>query len=147
MAQTYLLFDLGSDEEKVQQARHKLESWKQAFRLDKKLQYKLEREESAESGASEAKSETKEEPAKTEKAKAAKGKAKSKRKSEAAESENHGPVKLFVRLYFSGHEKLSEQRWIDRIPTEEPFKGSSPKIVREGEPTFDEILKQFDTLE
>jgi len=25
MAQTYLLFDLGSDEEKVQQARHKLE--------------------------------------------------------------------------------------------------------------------------
>ncbi len=44
MAQTYLLFDFGPDEEKVQQARHKLESWKQAFRLDKKLQYKLERE-------------------------------------------------------------------------------------------------------
>jgi len=147
MAQTYLLFDLGSDEEKVQQARHKLESWKQAFRLDKKLQYKLERELSSEPGSAEAKSEAKEEPAKTEKAKAAKGKAKSKRKSEAAESENHGPVKLFVRLYFSGHEKLSEQRWIDRIPTEEPFKGSSPKIVREGEPSFDEILKQFDTLE
>jgi hypothetical protein len=147
MAQTYLLFDLGSDEEKVQQARHRLESWKQAFRLDKKLQYKLERELSSEPGSAEAKSEAKEEPAKTEKAKAAKGKAKSKRKSEAAESENHGPVKLFVRLYFSGHEKLSEQRWIDRIPTEEPFKGSSPKIVREGEPTFDEILKQFETLE
>ena len=147
MAQTYLLFDLGSDEEKVQQARHKLESWKQAFRLDKKLQYKLEREQSAEPGSAEAKSEAKEEPAKTEKAKAAKGKAKSKPKSTAAESENHGPVKLLVRLYFSGHEKLSEQRWIDRIPTEEPFKGSSPKIVREGEPTFDEILKQFDTLE
>lgn len=147
MAQTYLLFDLGSDEEKVQQARHKLESWKQAFRLDKKLQYKLEREESAESGSAEAKSETKEEPAKTEKAKAAKGKAKSKPKPDAAESENNGPVKLFVRLYFSGHERLSEQRWIDRIPTEEPFKGSSPKIVREGEPAFDEILKQFDALE
>ena len=147
MAQTYLLFDLGSDEEKVQQARHKLESWKQAFRLDKKLQYKLEREQSAEPGSAEAKSETKQEPAKTEKAKAAKGKAKSKPKSAAAESEIHGPVKLLVRLYFSGHEKLSEQRWIDRIPTEEPFKGSSPKIVREGEPTFDAILKQFDTLE
>jgi len=43
-----------SDEEKVQQARHKLESWKQAFRLDKKLQYKLEREQAdapSESGA------------------------------------------------------------------------------------------------
>src|ERR1700730_18469333 len=45
MAQTYFLFDFGPDEEKVQQARHKLESWKQAFRLDKKLQYKLERQE------------------------------------------------------------------------------------------------------
>src|SRR5260370_7088856 len=41
MAQTYLLFAFGPDEEKVQQARHKLESWKQAFRLDKKLQYNL----------------------------------------------------------------------------------------------------------
>lgn len=149
MAQTYLLFDLGSDEEKVQQARHKLESWKQAFRLDKKLQYKLEREQSPESSSTEAKTEAKEEPAKAEKSKSAKGKAKpkSKPKSDAEQSENHGPVKLFVRLYFSGHEKLSEQRWIDRIPTEEPFKGSSPKIVREGEPAFDEILKQFDTLE
>src|SRR5580700_4940970 len=43
MAHTYLLFDFGTDEEKAQLARHKLEGWKQAFRLDKKLQYKLER--------------------------------------------------------------------------------------------------------
>src|SRR5260370_24694274 len=47
MAQTYLLFDFGSDEAKVQHARHKLESWKQPFRLDKKLQHKLEREHPA----------------------------------------------------------------------------------------------------
>jgi hypothetical protein len=149
MAQTYLLFDLGSDEEKVQQARHKLESWKQAFRLDKKLQYKLEREQSSEPASAEAKSEAQDEPAKSGKSRSAKDKSKSKSKpkSGAEESENHGPVKLFVRLYFSGHEKLSEQRWIDRIPTEEPFKGSSPQIVREGQPAFDEILKQFDTLE
>jgi len=53
MAQTYLLFAFGPDEEKVQQARHKLESWKQAFRLDKKLQYKLEREPSAAPGNTE----------------------------------------------------------------------------------------------
>src|ERR1700686_5855513 len=57
MAQTYFLFDFGPDEEKVQQARHKLESWKQAFRLDKKLQYKLERELSAAPGTAEAKPE------------------------------------------------------------------------------------------
>ena len=145
MAQTYLLFDLGSDEEKVQQARHKLENWKQAFRLDKKLQYKLEREQTAAPNESVAKAE----PAKTEKPKAAKAKSKSKStsKSDETENENSGPVKLFVRLYFSGHEKLSEQRWLDRIPAEEPFKSASPKIIKETEPEFADILKQFDTLE
>jgi hypothetical protein len=142
MAQTYLLFDFGPDEEKVQQARHKLESWKQAFRLDKKLQYKLEREQPAVPAAVEAKPE----PAKTE-AKSAKAKSKSKPKSAEPAAESNGPVKLFVRLYFSGHEKLSEQRWIDRIPTEEPFKSASPKTVRESEPAFADVLKQFDTLE
>ena len=143
MAQTYLLFDFGPDEEKVQQARHKLESWKQAFRLDKKLQYKLEREQPAVPAAVEAKPE----PAKTEQAKSAKAKSKSKPKSAEPSAESNGPVKLFVRLYFSGHEKLSEQRWIDRIPTEEPFKSASPKTVRESEPAFADVLKQFDTLD
>jgi hypothetical protein len=143
MAQTYLLFDFGPDEGKVQQARHKLESWKQAFRLDKKLQYKLEREQAPVPLTTEAKLE----PAKREKAKSAKTKSKSKPKSEEPAAENNGPVKLFVRLYFSGHEKLSEQRWIDRIPTEEPFKSASPKTVRETEPGFADVLKQFDTLE
>jgi hypothetical protein len=142
MAQTYLLFDFGPDEEKVQQARHKLESWKQAFHLDKKLQYKLEREPSAAPSSTEAQAA----PAKTEKSKSAKTKSKSEPKSAQPEAENNGPVKLFVRLYFSGHEKLSEQRWIDRIPTEEPFKGASPKVVRESEPSFADVLKQFDTL-
>ena len=145
MSQTYLLFDFGSDEEKVQQARHKLESWKQAFRLDKKLQYKLER---AQPETSDAVAQPEPEPPKQEKAKPAKGKSKSKAKSsDASAAENHGPVKLLVRLYFSGHEKLSEQRWLDRIPAEEPFKGASPKIIRENEPRFDDTLKLFDTLE
>jgi hypothetical protein len=146
MAHTYMLFDLGSDEEKVQQARHKLESWKQAFRLDKKLQYKLEREQPAADAAT-ASAETKPEPSKAEKSKSPKGKSKSKPKSEDSPSENNGPVKLLVRLYFSGHEKLSEQRWLDRIPTEEPFKSAAPKIIREDEPSFNEILEQFDALE
>jgi hypothetical protein len=150
MSQTYLLFDFGSDEEKVQQARHKLENWKQAFRLDKKLQFKLQREQ-AEAPEPAAKSEP--EPAKSEKSKPSKGKAKSKAESKAKSSaapaadENHGPVKLLVRLYFSGHEKLSEQRWLDRIPAEEPFKSASPKVIRENEPNFADILQQFETLD
>ena len=149
MAHTYLLFDFGSDEEKVQQARHKLESWKQAFRLDKKLQYKLEREQAPSSEpATKAEPSPKSEPAKSEKSKPAKGKKpKAKSGNEPGETENHGPVKLLVRLYFSGHEKLSEQRWLDRIPAEEPFKSASPKMVRETEPAFADTLKQFDTLE
>jgi len=142
MAQTYLLFDFGPDEEKVQQARHKLEGWKQAFRLDKKLQYKLEREQPAA-----AESEGKADGPKTEKAKPVKAKSKAKAQSGDSAGENDGDVKLFIRLYFSGHEKLSEQRWIDRIPAEEPFKSASPKVVRESEPGFADVLKQFDTLE
>jgi hypothetical protein len=43
MAHTYMVFDFGADEEKAQQARHKLEGWKQAYRLDKKLQIKFDR--------------------------------------------------------------------------------------------------------
>ena len=152
MAQTYFLFDFGPDEEKVQQARHKLESWKQAFRLDKKLQYKLEREQAPTSepaAKSEAVANSEPEPAKSGKSKSAKGKSKPKAKSSDATpaTENHGPVKLLVRLYFSGHEKLSEQRWIDRIPTEEPFKSASPKVIRENGPGFADVLKQFDALE
>ena len=149
MAHTYMLFDLGSDEEKVQQARHKLENWKQTFRLDKKLQYKLEREQPGATSDAVAKAE----PAKAEKPKPAKAKSKSKSTSKSdkaendSEGENSGPVKLFIRLYFSSHEKLSEQRWLDRIPAEEPFKSASPKIIKETEPEFADVLKQFDTLE
>src|ERR1700687_4085516 len=78
MAQTYFLFDFGPDEEKVQQARHKLESWKQAFRLDKKLHHTLEPHPPSEPGDAKAK----ETPAaKTEKSKSGKAKSQSKPKS------------------------------------------------------------------
>src|SRR5260370_15402874 len=46
MAHSYIKLDFGTDEEKAQQARHKLDVWKQAFRLDKRLLYKLDRPES-----------------------------------------------------------------------------------------------------
>src|SRR6476661_9884795 len=63
MAHIYLTFDFGKDEEKAQQARHKLDSWKQAFKLDKKMQGKFDRKEDGAATASapvaEAKSEKK----------------------------------------------------------------------------------------
>lgn len=44
MAQSYLIFDFRANEEAAQQARHRIEGWRQAFRLDKKLQFKFERQ-------------------------------------------------------------------------------------------------------
>jgi hypothetical protein len=149
MAHIYMQFDF-ADEENAQQARHKLDVWKQAFRLDKKLQYKLERPEEAdaenEPGNGEAAADAKD-------AEKPKSKAKSKHRKKIARSEGgsegngSGNVSLLVRLYFSSHEKLSEQRWLDRIPTEEPFKRASPKVLRQGEAGFEEALKQFSDLD
>ena len=140
MPHIYLLFDFAKDEEKAQLARHKLEGWKQAFRLDKKLLYKMER--TAVEPTTPTDGDAK--PAKAEKAKP-KGKSKA-----AAEPAPSAPpsddIKLFVRLAFSGHEKLSEQRWVQRIPTEEPFQGASPKVVKVGDATFEATEKQFDEL-
>src|ERR1700675_771568 len=120
MAHTYMLFDFGADEEKAQQARHKLEGWKQAFRLDKKLQFKFDRgEETASSEGEEGTEAT---------AKAAKSKSNLKANAKTTPSDEasgkNGSVRLLVRLYFSGHEKLSEQQWLDRIPADDLFKGA-----------------------
>ena len=143
MAQTYLLFDFGSDEARVQQARHKLDGWRQAFRLDKKLQFKFDRGEISASEKS-AKPTPAPESSKEKAGKATKGKSKA---TETPAVEQNGEVKLFVRLYFSPHEKLSEQRWIERIPAEEPFRGASPKIVQEGAADFTDVLNRFDSLD
>lgn len=138
MAHIYLLFAFAKDEEKAQQARHKLETWKQAFRLDKKLLYKLERTEAAATDG-EAK------PAKAEKAK---GKSKAAVKEpETATPPSNEDIRLLVRLGFSGHEKLSEERWLQRIPSEEPFRDASPVVVKPGEDEFEATEKQFEELD
>lgn len=143
MAHTYMVFEF-PDEEKAQQARHKLEGWKQAFRLDKKLQVKFDRgDEVGDQGVEESKPDA----AASSSKKGEKGKAKPKAKVEKGDGVASGPVKLLVRLYFSGHEKLSEQQWMDRIPGEEIFKKAHPKVVQEGQGGFDEVLKRFETLE
>ena len=144
MAHTYMLFDFGADEDKVQQARHKLESWKQALRLDKKLQFKFDRGESAGSETPETPQESPGKTVKSEK----KGKHKSKAKHKDSDSEaTNGDVKLLVRLYFSAHEKLSEQKLLDRFNSEELFKDATPRVVHEGETEFPEVLAQFDRLD
>jgi hypothetical protein len=154
MAHSYIRLDFGTDEEKAQQARHKLDGWRQAFRLDKKLQYKLDRPDTEP-----AETVSKPEPA----AKAAppekpKGNAAEKTKGKEASTKSSAPpaekptaaangeVSLLVRLYFSSHEKLSEQRWLERIPSEEPFKSASPKVIHHGDAEFETTDKQFEAL-
>jgi hypothetical protein len=43
MPQSYLIFDFGGNEEAAQQARHRVDGWKQAFRLGRKLELRFER--------------------------------------------------------------------------------------------------------
>ncbi|HYL86243.1 MAG TPA: hypothetical protein VE263_18615 [Candidatus Angelobacter sp.] len=153
MAHTYIRFDFGKDEEKAQQARHKLDGWRQAFRLDKRVQYKMDRPESP-AGETTAKTEATEKPAAAPKGKAktaAKSATKPAGKSEESAgtkppSADDGKVGLLVRLYFSSHEKLSEQRWIERIPSEEPFKSAAPRVIHHSDPEFASADQQFESL-
>jgi hypothetical protein len=150
MAHSFLIFDFGGNEDAAQQARHRIDGWKQGFRLDKKIQIKFERKEPEEKsdGASVA-------PQKTEKPRG-KGKsnagAKSKGGAKSAPetkspSANSSQIRLIVRLDFSDHEKLSHQRWLERIPIEEPFKEAHPQVVRAGTPEFKTTSDLFDSLD
>lgn len=109
MAQSYLIFDFGANEDVAQRARHRIENWRQAFHLGEKMTLKFERS--------------------------------------APEKTNGGEkIRVIVRLDFSDHEKLSHQRWVDRIPTEEPFKDASPQVVRTGDPAYGKTEELFESL-
>jgi hypothetical protein len=133
MAYDFLIFDFGTNEEIAQQARHKVEGWTQGFRLGKKMLLKFEREAADDSSE-----------AATDGKKPSASKKKSAAKVDGAEPS--AKVRVLVRLDFSDHEKLSHQRWLDRIPTEEPFKSAKAEIIRQGQPGFAEAAELFDSL-
>jgi hypothetical protein len=128
MAYAFIVFDFGTNEEASQQARRRVDGWKQGYRLGNKLLLKFEREVAA--------------------AKAAADEAK-----ESAKSKKHGAadkpekVRVLIRLDFSDHEKLSFRRWLERIPKEEAFKPASSKTIRQGETEFADMEKLFETLD
>jgi hypothetical protein len=142
MAHSFLVFDFGTDEDVAQKARHRIDGWKQGFRLDKKLQLKFDRKETEENSGASAGATSKAKPG---------SKKKSKSGDEAGEdsaSKSAPPeIHMIVRLDFSDHEKLSHQRWLERIPGEEPFNAAKPKIVRAGDPEFETTSKLFDSLD
>ena len=138
MAQSIFIFDFGTNEEAAQQARHKIDGWKQGFRLGNKMMLKFEREENEANADGE------------ESAVAAKPAKKSAKKAAENKTEGDEPpsrVKLLVRLDFSDHEKLTYQRWLDRIPNEEPFKSAKAQTVRSGDPEHPKVAERFDSLD
>jgi len=147
MAHSYLIFDFGKDEETAQHARHKVESWKQGFRLGNKISIKFEREEPEDANGDPAEEHS------AAKGHAGEGKHAGKKKSPAkggkdteTDNEDAANVRVLVRLDFSDHEKLSLQRWLDRIPTEEPFKSVEVEIIRQGDPEYLKTSELFETL-
>jgi len=147
MAHIYLTFDFGKDEEKAQLARHKLDSWKQAFRLDKKMQGKFDRkEDGAVTTAAPDDASSKPKPEKKAEGKSGKGKAKA-APEPAKLASSTAEVKLLLRLALPNHEKLMEQRLLKRFSTEEPFASASPKTVRQSDGGFAELDSRFEELE
>jgi len=136
MAQSFLIFDFGSDEELAQQARHRVDGWKQGFRLDKKLLLKFDRAEASGSEAN---------PGAEEKTSASSRGKKSAKAASDAKNEQ-GKIQLIIRLDFSDHERLSHQRWLERIPSEAPFKDRHSKIVRQNDAEFAGTAERFDSL-
>lgn len=162
MPQSFLIFDFGTNEEAAQQARHRLEAWKQALRLGDRLKFKFERqaaETSAEpakaAGGEPEKPETKKKKtaktAKTAKgSKTAKAKGRKKQAEEAPAAPQEAPgdhLRVLVRLEFSDHEKLTYQRWLDRIPAEAPFLDAGKQMIRRGQDHFEETADLFDDLD
>jgi hypothetical protein len=139
MPQSIFVFDFGTDEETAQQARHKIEGWKQGFRLGDKMTLKFEREDA------EAKDDGKETAASAKSEKKPASKKATDKKAEKDEPVSH--VKLLLRLDFSDHEKLTYQRWLDRIPNEEPFKSAKSEAVRNGDPEHAKVAERFDLLD
>jgi hypothetical protein len=138
MSQSIFIFDFGTNEDSAQQARHKVEGWKQGFRLGNKMLLKFDRKEPPEQAEDEDGA-----PAKEHAARKAGGK-KSGEKSEKAKALES--VRLLLRLDFSDHEKLSHQRWLDRIPGEEPFKSAESEMIRTGDPEFPKMAELFESL-
>jgi hypothetical protein len=141
-----LIYDFGTNEEAAQQARHKIESWQQGLRLGKKVLFKFDRKDSANGAETGADTDSEKDSAE---AKPAKKKGAGKKNKEAVESDAPASekIRLLIRLGFSDHEKLIQQRLLDRFAAEEPFKSAQGETIRQGSTTYVESIELFDSLD
>ena len=146
MAQSYLIFDFGSNEEAAEQARRTIDRWKQAFRLGKKVMMKFDRSAPGNGSGGEVptgsgqNAGTGEHPGQQEAATPNDGDTTDGRNADQTTADQ---ITLIVRLEFSDHERLSHQRWLARIPAEQPFKDAHPKAIEPGDPEFANVVEQF----
>lgn len=146
MPQTLLIFDFGPNEEAAQQARHRLEGWRQAFRLGDRLKFKFERQAAQPDSVP-----SDDQPAKPKKGRATKGKkaaSKAEKPKETKETKKAASdrLRLMVRLEFSNHEKLSYRSWLGRLGAEPPFQGTEKRVFERGQEGFDAAAETFDSL-
>jgi hypothetical protein len=143
MPQTLIIYDFGANEEAAQQARHRLEGWRQAFRLGDRLKLKFERQ--AASSASMGESAAGETGDETKRKSAGKGSAATEETQQAQASDAES-LRLIVRLEFSSHERLSYQQWFDRLGAEPSLQGTDRRVLQRGEEGFDSVADTFDSL-
>lgn len=134
MARSILIFDFGTNEDAAQQARRKIDGWKQGFRLGNKMLLKFKREDPAEK-------------ADGDQSKPAEAKDKKKSTAKKESEQAAGRLRLLLLLDFSDHEKISHQRWLDRIPSEEPFKSVESETIRQGDAEFAKTSELFESLD
>ncbi|HWF39716.1 MAG TPA: hypothetical protein VG322_14425 [Candidatus Acidoferrales bacterium] len=140
-----LIYDFGTNEEAAQQARHKIESWQQGLRLGKKMLFKFDRKDSE--NGEESGSEGGEKTSASAKLAKKKGAGKSNEKGVTEAETPSSNIRLLIRLGFSDHEKLIQQRVLDRFAAEEPFKSAQGEAIRQGSPTYTESAELFDSLD
>ena len=77
------------------------------------------------------------------------GKKSAKKRSarEKGDAQEASRIRILIRLSFSDHEKLSHQRWLDRIPAEDAFKLAKSETIRQADANFTKTSELFDTLD
>lgn len=56
-------------------------------------------------------------------------------------------IRVIVRVDFSDHEKLSRQRWLERIPADDVFKSAQLETISPGDAAYTVTAEKFETLD
>ena len=103
----------------MQQARQRIENWQRGFRLGNKIVLQVERPDADEASGA---------------------------KKEGKAATSGASIRVLVRVDFSDHEKLSRQRWLERIPADDAFKSAKHQKISPADANYAETEEAFTTL-